>query len=135
MRKLLTGGIALALTAVLSLGAYALEVPTDSTVQNLNGVQQIIRTYTVSPDTDPAVLSEDDFEYEGFTYSFADIVKQENYESGEREQTETVTVNTEKKDTDKKPAEAPDLRGGEAGYERDGGGLDHDPGYPLAHGH
>ena len=101
MRKILTGGLALVLSAALSLGAFAMEVPTDSSVQNLNGVQQFIKTYTVSPDVAPEALIEDDFEYEGYRYSFADIVKQENYESGEKEQTETVTVNTEKKDTDK----------------------------------
>ena len=38
MKKLMTAGIALALTAMLSIGAFALEVPTGSVVQNLNGV-------------------------------------------------------------------------------------------------
>ena len=101
MRKLLTSGLALALSAVLSFSGMALEVPTESVTQNLNGVQQIIRTYTVQPDTDPSVLIEDDFELDGYEYAFAEIVKQENYASGDRTQTETVTVSTEKKDANK----------------------------------
>ena len=41
--------IALALTLSLSTSAFAMEVPTDTVVQNLNGSQQVIKTYTIDP--------------------------------------------------------------------------------------
>ena len=40
-----------------------MEVPTETVVQNLNGVQQYIKTFTVSPDADPQELIEEPFEY------------------------------------------------------------------------
>lgn len=98
MKKLMTAGIALALTAMLSIGAFALEVPTGSVVQNLNGVQQYIKTYTVSPETDPATLIEEPFTYEGYTYTYSDMTKQENPFSDSKAKTETVTVTTDRND-------------------------------------
>ena len=98
MKKLMTAGIVLALTAILSIGAFALEVPTGSVVQNLNGVQQYIKTYTVSPETDPATLIEEPFTYEGYTYTYSDMTKQENPFSDSKAKTETVTVTTDRND-------------------------------------
>ena len=98
MKKLMTAGIVLALTAMLSIGAFALEVPTGSVVQNLNGVQQYIKTYTVSPETDPATLIEEPFTYEGYTYTYSDMTKQENPFSDSKAKTETVTVTTDRND-------------------------------------
>ena len=46
------------LTLAMSVNAFALEVPTDTVVQNLNGSQQAIKTYTIPPDQDPATLIE-----------------------------------------------------------------------------
>lgn len=66
------------LMLVLTSNAFALEVPTDTVVQNLNGSQQAIKTFTVSPEQDPAALIEEPFELEGYLYTFADIVKSEN---------------------------------------------------------
>ena len=101
MKRIKTGGISLVLAALLTISALALEVPTSSTVQNLNGVQQYIKTYTVSPETDPASLIEGSFDYEGYTYVYSDITKQENLFTDEKPKTEVVTVMTEKKDLDK----------------------------------
>ena len=98
MKKLMTAGIALIMTAMLSIGALALEVPTGSVVQNLNGVQQYIKTYTVSPETDPATLIEEPFIYEGYTYTYSDMTKQENPFSDSKAKTETVTVTTDRND-------------------------------------
>ena len=98
MKKLMTAGIALIMTAMLSIGAFALEVPTGSVVQNLNGVQQYIKTYTVSPETDPATLIEEPFTYEGYTYTYSDMTKQENPFSDSKAKTETVTVTTDRND-------------------------------------
>ena len=98
MKKLKTAGIALALSAMLSVSAFALEVPTSSVVQNLNGVQQYIKTYTVSPEVDPESLIEDPFIYEGYSYTYSEIIRKDNHFTEEKQQIETVTVETEKKD-------------------------------------
>ena len=46
MKRLLTY---LLLAAALVTNVCALEVPTDTTIQNLNGSQQLIKTYTLPP--------------------------------------------------------------------------------------
>ena len=46
MKRMLT---CLLLAAALVTNACALEVPTDTTIQNLNGSQQLIKTYTLPP--------------------------------------------------------------------------------------
>ena len=101
MKKLLSAGIALVLAAMLTIHALAMAVPTDTLVQNLNGVQQYIKTYTVPPDTDPGSLIEEPFDYDGYTYTYSSITKQENLFTDELQKTEVVTVMTEKKDVDK----------------------------------
>lgn len=92
----------MAITAIMLLAltgsAFALEVPTDTTVQNLNGTQMCVKTFTVAPDTDPETLVETPFNYEGYTYTFATITKQENRVADSQPRTETVTVETAKKD-------------------------------------
>ena len=45
--------LCIALTAALSTSAFALEVPSETVVQNLNGSQQVIKTYTLPPEGDP----------------------------------------------------------------------------------
>ena len=86
------------LMLVLTSNAFALEVPTDTVVQNLNGSQQAIKTFTVSPEQDPAALIEEPFELEGYLYTFADIVKSENPVEEKRIHTEVITVETTKDD-------------------------------------
>ena len=86
------------LTLAMSVNAFALEVPTDTVVQNLNGSQQAIKTYTIPPDQDPATLIEEPFELEGYLYTFANIVKTENPVEESKVHTEVVTVKTSKKD-------------------------------------
>lgn len=63
MKKLVTTGIALVMALMLPFSAYAMEVPTGTVIQNLNGVQQYIKTYTVSAGTDPQELIEEPFDY------------------------------------------------------------------------
>ncbi len=89
----------LALTPTTS--AAALEVPTDTVVQNLNGSQQLIKTYVLPPDTDPQGLIEEPFEQEGYLYTFAEIVKEENRLSDALYHKETVTVETGSNDLSK----------------------------------
>jgi len=98
MKRLLA---CLLLAAALVTNACALEVPTDTTVQNLNGSQQLIKTYTLPPGADPQTLIEEPFEQEGWRYTFADIVKEENQVSDRKYHTETVTLETDTKDLGK----------------------------------
>jgi len=91
----------LLLTAALVTNACALEVPTDTTIQNLNGSQQLIKTYTLSPGADPQQLIEEPFDQEGWHYTFADIVKEENQVSDCKYHTETVTLETDTQDLGK----------------------------------
>ena len=98
MKRLLA---CLLLAAALVTNACALEVPTDTTIQNLNGSQQLIKTYTLPPGTDPQHLIEEPFEQEGWRYTFADIVKEENQVSDRKYHTETVTLETGTKDLGK----------------------------------
>lgn len=86
--------LSLLLVLALSTGAFAMEIPTDTVVQNLNGSQQLIKTYTLPPDADPQTLIEAPFELEGYTYTFADIVKTENRVADTDRHTETVTLET-----------------------------------------
>ena len=92
--------LCLLLTAALTMSASALEVPTNTVVQNLNGSQQVVKTYTVSPEVDAQTLIEEPFQLEGFLYTYADIVQQENQVAERQSHTETVTVETAKKNLD-----------------------------------
>ena len=92
--------LCLLLTAALTMSASALEVPTSTVVQNLNGSQQVVKTYTVSPEVDAKTLIEEPFQLEGFLYTYADIVKQDNRVAERQSHTETVTVETAKKNLD-----------------------------------
>ena len=91
----------LLLALALSVNALALEVPTSTVVQNLNGSQQLIKTFVLSPDKDPQELIEKPFEQEGFLYTFADIVKDENHVADTTYHRETVTVETSTNDLSK----------------------------------
>ncbi len=91
----------LLLAMALTVNALALEVPVSTVVQNLNGSQQLIKTYVLSPDADPQELIEEPFEQEGFRYTFADIVKEDNLISDVTYRRETVTVETSSNDLSK----------------------------------
>ena len=86
------------LTLSMSVSAFALEVPSDTVVQNLNGSQQVIKTFTIPADQDPQSLIEQPFELEGYLYSFTNIVKKENAVEESRPHTEIITVETDKND-------------------------------------
>ena len=95
MKKLM---IALSLILTFSVQTFALEVPTQTVVQNLNGQQQVVKTYTLRPDADPKELVEEPFVLDGYHYTFADITKAENHVDDTVLKTETVTLETEKDD-------------------------------------
>ena len=92
--------LCLLLMAALTMSVNSLEVPTSTVVQNLNGNQQVVKTYTVSPEVDAQTLIEEPFQLEGFLYTYTDIVKEENRVSERQSHTETVTVETDKKNLD-----------------------------------
>ncbi len=92
--------LCLLLTAALTMSTSALKVPTSTVVRNLNGSQQVVKTYTVSPEVDAQTLIEEPFQLEGFLYTYADIVKEENRVAERQTHTETVTVETAKKNLD-----------------------------------
>ena len=100
MRKIFAGCAAALLVLSMAFSAYALEVPTDTTVRNLDGVQECIKVFTVSPDTDAAALVEEPFAYNGYLYTYTGMVKRENPAGETKSHRETVTVETKKKDLD-----------------------------------
>lgn len=92
--------LALSVLLVLSLmtTALAAEVPVNMVVENLNGQQRIVKTYELPPGTNPEALKEPSFDYDGFTYTWAYTTKDEHTFLETKDVTETVTVETEKKD-------------------------------------
>ena len=95
---------ALCLLIVLSLmigsasTVFAAEVPENLVVENLNGQQRMVKTYVLPPDIDPETLKEPSFDYDGFTYVWAYTTKEEQPYLDKKTVTETVTVETSKKD-------------------------------------
>lgn len=65
--KYLMLGLLLILT--LTIQVFASEIPDNLVVQNINGQQQLVKTYVLSPDADPSVLQEPSFDYDGFHYT------------------------------------------------------------------
>lgn len=94
--------LAVAVLLVLSMmtSAMAAEVPVELVVENLNGQQRIVKTYELPPGTDPEALKEPSFDYDGFTYTWAYTTKDEHTFLETKDVTETVTVETSKKDLD-----------------------------------
>ena len=94
----------LALTALLLLSltvhAFAAEIPVSLALESLNGRQRMVKTYELSPDTDPDTLKEPPFEYDGSIYTWAYTTKDEHTFLETKDVTETVTVETGKKDLD-----------------------------------
>ena len=100
MKRLFTGCAALVLLLGLSVHAFALQVPTETTVRNLDGVQECIKVFQLDPEADAAGLIEEPFEYNGFLYSYSGMVKSENPVGETKSHRETISVETEKKDLD-----------------------------------
>ena len=90
--------LCLALALTLTLSGFASAVPDNLVVENLNGQQRITKTYVLPPDTDPEILKEPPFDYDGFTYAWAFTTKEEHTFLDSKAVTETVTVETAKKD-------------------------------------
>lgn len=98
MKHLKSLAMALLLILAMTTSAFASEVPDSLVVENLNGQQRMVKTYELPPGTYPEVLKEPSFEYDGFTYTWAYTTKEEHPFLETKDVTETVTVETGKKD-------------------------------------
>jgi len=98
MKRLRHLALSLLLALLLATTAFAAEVPESLVVENLNGQQRIVKTYVLSPETDPEVLKEPSFDYDGFHYTWAYTTKDEKEFLETKTAVETVTVETSKKD-------------------------------------
>ena len=98
MKHLRHLALCLLLTLSLMTSAFAAEVPDSFVTQNLNGQQQLVKTYTLSPEIDPEILKEPSFEYDGFLYTWAYTTKSENPFMETKEAVQTITVETSKND-------------------------------------
>ena len=97
-KKIIALGLTLIMSMSLAMSASAASyVPDDITYQNLNGKQMAVKIYTLLPDQDPADLMESDFEYDGYTNTYNDMIKAEQTFDEQTLHTETVTVTTETK--------------------------------------
>ena len=91
--------VVLLLTAALSFAVFA-----DSgamypvSVSRTADGSEIRKYYELSPNEDPAGIPRSDFEQAGFHYTLLDLLKQEQPEYEEQEHTETVEMESEKKD-------------------------------------
>jgi len=102
MKRLITVcAVLLAMSTALVSSAFAAEespvcYPTAITVTE-DGTE-LRKIYDLTPEADPAGIPRSDFERNGFHYTFQDLLRQELPEYEERSHTETVTVNSPKKD-------------------------------------
>lgn len=116
MKRLRHAALGLILILSLTTSAFAAEVPENLVVENLNGQQRMVKTYILAPDADPDSLKEPSFDYDGFHYTWAYTTKEEQPYLGTKTVTETVTVETAKKDLTQILAElAPSIP-----YDKDG---------------
>ena len=101
MKRIITMcAMLVALSMALPLSAFAADAavcyPT-SVVQSEDGTQ-LKRIYDLTPEADPAGISRSDFERDGFHYTLVELLRQELPAYEEREHTETVTLQSDKKD-------------------------------------
>ena len=99
--------LTLMLTMALTPSAFAAESSTaDSAVKicyptaisrNEDGTE-LRKMYDLSPEDDPAGIPRSDFEQDGYHYTLVELLEQELPEYEERKHTETVSVESKKKD-------------------------------------
>ena len=96
---------ALCLTMALAPAAMAAdpassqpEVCYPSAITRSEDGTELRKLYDLGPEDDPAGIPRSDFEQDGFHYTLTDLLQQELPEYEERAHTETVTLESEKKD-------------------------------------
>ncbi|MBE6908869.1 MAG: cell wall anchor protein [Ruminococcaceae bacterium] len=90
-----------ALSMAFPLTAYAAtdaEVCYPTAVTQSEDGTELRRIYDLTPETDPAGISRSDFERDGFHYTLVELLKQELPADETRQHTETVTLQSDKKD-------------------------------------
>jgi hypothetical protein len=75
--------------------------PSDVTESKAGGVWQIIKTYELAANENPADIPRADFERSGYKFTLTDIIRKETANAETRPHTETVTVNTDTKELEK----------------------------------
>ena len=100
MKRIISLCAALALCAALSLPAFAVDsgVCYPTAVEQSEDGTQLKRIYDLTPEADPAGISRSDFERDGFHYTLVELLKQELPANETRQHTETVTLQSDKKD-------------------------------------
>jgi len=112
MKKRMTALCALALVLAMTLAPSAsavtmsssgsadeaVEVCYPSAVTRSEDGTEIRKMYDLSPEDDPAGIPRSDFEQDGFHYTLVELLEQELPEYEERQHTETVTLESKKKD-------------------------------------
>ena len=103
MKRIITTMCAMlvALSMALPITAYAAtdaEVCYPTAVEQSEDGTQLKRIYDLTPETDPAGISRSDFERDGFHYTLVELLRQELPADESRQHTETVTLQSEKKD-------------------------------------
>ena len=86
----------LLLVMLLTVSAFAADVPESFVCENLNGQQRIVKTYVLPPSVDPDALREAPFDYDGYHYTWAYTTKEEHPFLLTKSASETVTVETPK---------------------------------------
>lgn len=93
--------LAAAMLFCLAPSANAAELPEvcypTSITQSEDGTE-LKKIYDLAPEADPAGIPRSDFEKDGFHYTLTDLLKQELPENESRQHTETVSLESAKKD-------------------------------------
>lgn len=100
MKHIRIPALCLVLCLALALGVFAASdyVPDSFHAENVNGVQRVVKTYTLPPDADPEKLWEEPFTYDGFRYTWAYTTREETPFQLTKEVAEAQTVDTAKND-------------------------------------
>lgn len=101
MKRIITLCATLTLCAALSLPALAADAPEvcyPTSIQQSKDGAELKKIYDLTPDADPAGIPRSDFERGGFHYTLVELLKQELPAYEERPHTETVSLQSDKKD-------------------------------------
>ena len=96
MKKSISAAIVVAVMLCMATTALA-AAPAEVERKNINGTEYLVKTYTLPPDGDPAVLIEDDFELDGFSFTHQTTVSEENLAADTKTVSEPQTAETESK--------------------------------------
>ncbi len=117
MRKYIATLLCALLVTCQGATAMAAYIPTDVIRDDNDGKYTITKIYTLPTNDDPEQLIEEPFEQDGLTYSYYEIVKEDQSLTTTKNHEELVSVSTESKDIeDLLPLFAPSMTFEEDGY-------------------